>query len=105
MPLHEFLSSRRCARFASCIQTVRSAATIFDSSLLLDDHVMEGCPMDSDLTPDISMDTNIGSDTDEEVSLILFDFLFCWLENAVCATQTTRKMHVIKSVRPPLGVI
>ena len=59
----------------------------FDSSLLLDDHVMEGCPMDSDLTPDISMDTNIGSDTDEEVSLILFDFLFCWLENAVCATQ------------------
>ena len=42
---------------------------------------MKGCPMDSDLTPDLSMDTNIGSDTDEEVSLVLFDFYFVGSKN------------------------
>ena len=53
----------------------------FDSSLLLDEHVMKGCPMDSDLTPDLSMDTNIGSDTDEEVSRVLFNFYFVGSKN------------------------
>ena len=57
---------------------------IFRTSDLLELHMDNGCPMDSDFSNDsCSMDTNVGSDTDEDMGPAKVRFIYICV--CVCA--------------------
>ena len=49
---------------------------IFRTRDLLELHLDTGCPMDSDFSNDSSMDTNVGSDTDEDIGAAKVRFIY-----------------------------
>ena len=49
---------------------------IFRTSDLLELHMDTGCPMDSDFSNDSSMDTNVGSDMDEDIDTAKVRFIY-----------------------------
>ena len=49
---------------------------IFRTRDLLELHLDTGCPMDSDFSNDSSMDTNVGSDMDEDIDTAKVRFIY-----------------------------
>ena len=52
---------------------------IFRTTDLLELHLDNGCAMDSDFSNDISMDTNVGSDKDEDSDTAKVRFLYIYI--------------------------